>query len=227
MNPSPLLHLLRLASPTLPVGAYAYSQGLEWAVEAGWLTPAQGQGKTEPIQHWLAGLLEYGLGHLELPALVYLIPAWRAGDSELLNQYNDVILASRETFELQLEDEQLGAALARLLNAQQIPGADSLTVAPSYVSQFARACAHYQLAVTDAQQAFAYSWLENQIAAATKLVPLGQTEAQNLLMALLPAIPPVCARAEHLPPASWGISLPGLALASARHETQYCRLFRS
>lgn len=227
MAPGPLLHLLRLASPTLPVGAYAYSQGLEWAVEAGWLNPAPEQAKTEPVRDWLTGLLDYGLGHLELPALAHLIPAWHAGNTELLNQYNDIIRASRETAELLLEDEQMGAALARLLNAQNLPGADSLTRGPSYVSQFARACAHYQLPVTDAQQAFAYSWLENQIAAATKLIPLGQTEAQNLLMDMLPVVPAICERAKHIDPDEWGVSLPGLALASARHETQYCRLFRS
>ena len=226
MAPRPLLHLLRLASPTLPVGAYAYSQGLEWAVEAGWLTPAAGQGKTDAVKQWLAGLLQYGLGQLELPALAHLLAAWDAGDCELLNQYNDLIIASRETFELQMEDEQMGAALARLLKDLGIAQAD-YPVTPCYVIQFALACQQWRIATGPALAGFAWSWLENQVAAATKLVPLGQTQAQQLLMAIMPQIHPACTTARQLDDADLGQSLPGLALASAHHERQYSRLFRS
>ena len=220
MNSQALLHLLHLTSPALPVGAYAYSQGLEFAIEDGWL-------KNEAdIGNWITGVLNQGLGHLELPVLARLISAWQIEDLTCVNYWNQFVRAARETHELLLEDEQLGMALNRLLLSLDVPQA-STQLPPSFVAQFALACSHWQVPVHEALHGFAYSWLENQIAAATKLVPLGQTQAQKMILQLMVNIAPACDRALQLNDDDIGLSLPGLAMASAAHERQYSRLFRS
>ena len=216
-----LLHLLHLVSPALPVGAYAYSQGLEYAVESGWLD-------TEPLlADWLRGVMHYGIGHLDAPVMLRCLQALHCGKPELADGWNQYLLACRETAELQLEDTQLGLALQRLLRSLEVPAAGNAVGCVSFPSQFALACHHWQIEPGDALQGFLWSWLENQIAAATKLVPLGQTRAQRLLLQLLEEIPSVALKAQHLDDADMGWSLPGVVLASARHERQYSRLFRS
>jgi urease accessory protein len=220
MNPS-LLHLMHLVSPALPVGAYAYSQGLEYAVDSGWLN-------NEPaLEEWLRGVMAYGFGQLDAPILLRCLNAWRATDADALRYWNDFALACRETQELLLEDLQLGMALRRLLQSLNIPGAETVAGDASFASQFALACHHWNIAHEDAVQGFIWAWLENQIAAATKLVPLGQTQAQRLLVRLLEDIPSVAKNALQLTDEEIGWSLPGVVMASAKHERQYSRLFRS
>lgn len=211
---------MHLVSPALPVGAYAYSQGLELAIDRGWL-------RTEAdIAAWLEGILSHGLGYLDLPVLARLHRAWRAGDAGALLRWSQFVRAARETHELLLEDEQLGMALNRLLNSLDVVGSQ-VTLPPCFATQFARACHHWNIAEAESLLGFAFSWLENQVAAATKLVPLGQTQAQKLLVQLMTHIEAACAHACTLEDAELGLSLPGLALASAQHERQYSRLFRS
>lgn len=216
----PKLHLWHLVSPALPIGAYAYSQGLEFAIEDGWLS-AQGA-----LDDWLAGLLGEGLARTDLPVLLRCLDAWQREDSAALDYWNDWLRASRETSELLLEDEQMGVALWRLLNDLDAPDL-TLRARPGYVSQFARACRFWQIDPVDALQGYAWSWLENQVTAATKLVPLGQTAAQRHLLALMPDIAAACERAGALADDDLGTSLPGLAMASSAHEQQHARLFRS
>jgi urease accessory protein len=218
-----LLHLLHLTSPALPIGAYAYSQGLEYAIDAGWL-----QGR-EPIADWLTGLLHHSLLHTDIPLLRRFYSAWQQEDWDAINQWNHFLRACRETRELLLEDEQLGQALARLLGALGVSAAEDKRwqATPCFAAQFALAGTHWRIDLDALCEGFAWSWLENQVAAATKLVPLGQTHAQQLLVALLEEIPPVCRRAAQISDAQLGLSLPGLALASSLHEAQYSRLFRS
>ena len=216
----PTLHLWHLISPALPVGAYAYSQGLEFAIEDGWLS-APGA-----LDDWLAGLLLEGLARTDLPALSRCLDAWQQEDAAALDFWNDWLRASRETSELLLEDEQMGLALWRLLNDLEVPDF-ALQAPPGYVSQFARACAHWRIDAANALRGFAWSWLENQVTSATKLVPLGQTTAQRHLLALMPVMADACKRARTLADDELGGSLPGLAMASAAHEQQHARLFRS
>lgn len=219
---NPLLHLLHLVSPALPVGAYAYSQGQEYAVDRGWLsTPGA-------LAEWIRGVLRHSVGYLDLPLLPRLYQAWQAGDMVRVDHWNSFARGNRETAELLLEDEQLGVALQRLLVSLDVPGAgETLLDAPCFVTQFALAGAHWQISQEDLMQGYAYSWLENQVAAATKIVPLGQTQAQKLLLELITAIPDVCTQAQQLADDELGVGLPALALASSRHERQYSRLFRS
>lgn len=219
---APLLHLLHLVSPALPIGAYAYSQGLEFAIDEHWLRDE------EAVTEWIGSVMHYGVGQLDAPIMVRCYDAWLEQDSCALHYWNDWLLACRETKELLLEDQQLGLALQRLLQSLEVPEDSAPFVrAPSYASQFARACCHWRIPKEDAVHGFIYSWLENQVAAATKIVPLGQTRAQQMLLQLIERIAATAQLALTINDEDMGISLPGLAMASAQHERQYSRLFRS
>ncbi len=126
-----------------------------------------------------------------------------------------------------LEDQQIGRALWRLLGSLIEVPLPALTQTPGYAIAFATACARWGIDQDQACQAYCYAWLENQVTAATKLVPLGQTKAQQLLLELMQDIDAACATACALDDEEIGLSLPGLALASCRHEHQHTRLFRS
>jgi urease accessory protein len=216
----PRLHLLHLSSPTLPIGAYAYSQGLEYAIEAGWL---DGDG----LRSWLRDSLHLGVATLDLPILGRAHASSRRRAPEELDAWNDLLLACRETYELLLEDQQVGAALWRLLASLGVAELPALRQAPGYAVAFAVACAHWGIDRDTACSAYCFSWLENQVTAATKLVPLGQSAAQALLVDLLDEVDEACTAARAVRDEAIGLSCPGLALASCRHEHQHTRLFRS
>lgn len=218
-----LLHLLHLASPALPIGAYAYSQGLESAVELGWVRDEAS------AQDWIITVLDQVIARNDLALLSRLHTAWCAHDAAQVEHWNAMLLALREARELQLEDTQMGGALARLLSNLNIETAtpwmsrDDAT----YATLFALACAHWNIAAHDTLHAFAWAWCENQIAAAIKLVPLGQTSGQRIVAAVIEAIPRAVERALSLSDDDVGFFAPRLALGSAWHEEQYSRLFRS
>lgn len=218
-----LLHLMHLVSPALPVGAYAYSQGFEYAVERGWLTDR------ETARDWIEGVMTGSIASLDLPVLARLYQAWQQGDEAAALYWNEFLQAARESAEFELEDIQLGMALLRLLQALEVPQALrwSKVDKPSFATMFALAGVHWQIALADLLHGFCWSWLENQVAAATKLVPLGQTDAQKILLALMPALEGAVASSYSVSDDALGAGLPGLAMASAQHETQYSRLFRS
>ncbi|WIX34992.1 urease accessory UreF family protein [Salinicola sp. JS01] len=221
-SPLALLGLLQLVSPALPIGAFAWSQGLESAFELGWVKDEATLGA------WLDGVLEDGLTRCELPLLERLWQAWERGDRAALADWNDWLLANRETHELAEEDLRLGQSLARLLgDLGLLPEDGWLPPTPTYVTLFAWAAQRRGIALADAQLGFAWAWLENQLAAACKALPLGQTAAQRLVERLRPALAAAVTRAAALGDEDLGPALPGLALASALHETQYSRLFRS
>lgn len=214
------LRLLQLGSACLPVGAYAFSQGLEAAAELRWVNAAA------DIGEWLGLQLTHGLACVDLPLLLRFDAAWRAEDSAAVQQWNATLLACRETHELRLADTATGAALARLLPALDI-SVPAWLETPTFLSLFTLAAVRWQIPARLAMLGYAWSWLENQVIAATKLMPLGQTGAQQLLGSVQLQIPAAVAHAWTLDDAALGSSLPGLALASIHHETQYTRLFRS
>lgn len=216
-----MIHLLHLCSPALPIGAYAYSQGLEYAIDTGWLrTP-------EEIADWLHGLMEHTLSFTDLPILRRLYEAWKTQDADTINYWNEYLRACRESRELLLEDEQLGGALARLLKSLGLPQTMHIIAPTTYACQFARAGVHWGIEVDNLSEGFIWAWLENQVAAATKLVPLGQTQGQQILAQLMPHLPALCLAASTRCDGELGRGLPGLAMASSLHESQYSRLFRS
>lgn len=204
------------------MGAYAYSGGQEYAVDSGWL-------KNEAdVASWVGGIMQNSLAQLDLPILLRFYRAWQSNEINAVDKWNNVLRANRETSELLLEDEQLGLALQRLLLSLELAGADSKLQKPAcFACMFALAGVRWEIPAKELMQGFTWSWLENQIAAACKTVPLGQTQAQKLLVQLMENIPQVCARAELLNDEEIGVGLPALAIASARHERQYSRLFRS
>lgn len=221
---SSLLRLLQLSSVSLPVGGYSFSQGMEYAIDCGWITD-QAQ-----VYDWLAMQLEHSVAQVDLPLLRLMMQATEQQDESQLWSLNDLALACRETKELRLTDTAMGEALVRLLNSLAVP--QPFSYGPraepvSFVSAFAVAAAHWQISPATAALGFCWAWLENQVAAATKLVPLGQTQSQILLGQLQPLIPEAIALSELLETAQIGAGLPALAIASALHEQQYSRLFRS
>jgi len=218
-----LLRVLQLASPALPIGGYAYSQGLEYAVEQDWVTDL------DSAAAWLEGVAKRALGQLDIPVLLRQFAALEAGDRAAVQRWNDWLLANRETAELYLEDSQQGGALLRLMISLEMPTAlDWPKGEPiALMTAFAMAGSHWQTDVRSLAHGVLWSWLENQVGAATKLVPLGQTDAQRLLGRLLPGLPLIVDAASELKDDELGAGLPGLAFASARHEHQYTRLFRS
>ncbi len=217
------LGLLRLVSPSLPVGAYAGSEGLEYAVEAGWLP-----GEPEVLD-WLGGRLAHSLCRLDIPLLARFHAAWRAGDSAALAHWSAFLAASRETAELAAHDRSLGRALARLLGDLDVARAREFGEGPhvSYAAAFALAADEWSIPLEAAAEGYLFAWLEGQVAAAIKLVPLGQTQGQRIIGALMEKIPGLAARGCALADDAIGFSEPGLAIASALHESQYSRLFRS
>ncbi|MFO8046713.1 MAG: urease accessory UreF family protein [Halomonas sp.] len=222
-----LLGLLQLVSPALPIGAFAFSQGLESAFELGWVTDEASLGD------WLDGVLADGLTRCELPALSRLQAAWAAGDGEAITEWDQWLAANRETAELAAEDSRLGASLTRLLGSLELlPNRASLEEPPlppgaGYVTLFAWTAHVRRVPVRQALLGFAWAWLENQLAVACKALPLGHTAAQRVVERLRPALVSAVDEALGMHDDDLGPALPGLALGSALHETQYSRLFRS
>lgn len=221
-----LARLLQLASPTLPVGAFSYSQGLEWAVEAGWVVGEAGAGE------WIGQLLRHAIGCFEAPLLARLLAAWTQGDLDEVARLNRLFVASRETAELRAETLQMGYSMRRLLLELKLGDSvwqTGLTqlAEPAFPTAWSAAAAAWRVEPAAALEAYLWAWAENQVMAAVKIVPLGQTAGQRLLAHLAVEIPGVAAVAGTLPEEDWSNWTPGLALASARHETQYTRLFRS
>ncbi|MDR0996305.1 MAG: urease accessory protein UreF [Zoogloeaceae bacterium] len=219
--PSALLSLLHLASPALPVGAFSYSQGLEWAVDAGVAGDVAG------VARWIGDALRFSVGTLEAPAVAAFFAAWQQGDGEAAEALNQRFLAMRDSAESRAETLQMGRSLLRLLRDLDLPAWALPANDAVYPNAWAAAAAHWGVAAGEAVAAYVWAWLENQVMAAVKLVPLGQTDGQRLLLRLAPEIPAIVATALASAPEDWQNFTPALAIASSRHETQYSRLFRS
>jgi urease accessory protein len=218
-----LMRLLQIVSPALPIGAFAYSQGLEQTVSEGWVTDEA------EAAAWLLGLLESSFATLDLPVLARLITAWRAGDAATVERWSAWLAACRPTREIRAEDRQLGAALARVLGALGIDDAAAWTTRMhvTHASMFALGAVRFGVPIEAALAGHAFAWAEAITSAAVRLVPLGQSAGQRLLAAAGAAIPAIVNRALVLPDDEIGSAAPGQAIASARHETLYSRLFRS
>ncbi len=220
---SPVLALLTLCSPTLPIGGFSWSDGLESAVTAGQVHTK------DTAASWISGRLIADIAHLELPLLLRLCTAWRAGDQDEVERLNAWLAASRETAELAASSIAMGRALARLLadlGSEEAAGWRDRDDA-ELVTLFALAVTDAGLSTRDALLGYAWSWLDTQVAAAIKLVPLGQTDGQRLLRDAHVHIRKAVSIAQSLADDDIGFSMPGLAIASARHERQRVRLFRS
>ena len=220
-----LAALLQLASPALPIGAFSYSQALEAAIDAGLLADAEG------ARRWIAAGLDLLAGG-EAVLLLRLCRAWRAGDMAAVDRHNGTLLAWRESAELRLETEQMGASLARLAQDLQwgSPGLRARLAGLKPIAlPTAYAYAATALGINEAHAltAWLYAWLENQTAAALKAIPLGQVAGQRILHGLRDAVALAARRALEADDEDISTFAPMLGVLSSRHETQYSRLFRS
>ena len=216
------LKLLQLASPSLPVGAYSYSQGLEAACEARLVRDEASAAA------WIGDVLEIAICGMEAPVLLRLVEGWMRDDRAVVARWNGDFLASRESAELRAETLQMGYSMRRLLadlglDAAPLETTEDLT----YPAAYAFAIAAWRIDPREALEAYVFAWAENQVLAAVKCVPLGQAAGQRTLLALAARIAHVAARAASLRDDELTNFAPGLAVLSARHETQYSRLFRS
>ncbi len=222
---SDLLWLMQLASPALPVGGFSYSEGLEAAVAHGLVHDEVS------AQAWLLDQLHLVQARSELPVVSQATSAWQQHDVMRLNQLNAWVLQTRETFETRLQTEQMGRSLldwlrnhtdvdaARIDTCQHLP--------PTWPLVFALALTTRSVAARDGLLTTAFAWAENMVQAAIKSVPLGQRSGQRILAALSAEIPAAVEHALSLNDDERQAFSPRLAILSARHETQYSRLFRS
>jgi urease accessory protein len=223
VNPLALARLLRLASPALPVGAFGYSQALEWAVEA------ETVGNEASAEQWVGSLLKGNFARFEIPVLCAQMAHWTQRAHDAVQQLNCEYVASRETAELRAETLQMGSALRAALAAgddtdvAELSGIERL----AFPTAFAFAAASWDLSAREAAIGYAFAWVENQVTAAIKLVPLGQSAGQRMLAGLSRDVVDAVATALRLPEDQWSNFSPLFAIASCRHETQYTRLFRS
>jgi urease accessory protein len=217
------VRLLQLASPSLPVGAYSYSQGLEAAVEAGIVRDAAS------ARLWIGDVLELSLRGMEAPVFLRLAAAWAAGEARAARRWNDEFIASRETSELRAETLQMGYSLRQLLKELRVESAAALDAFDelAFPTAFTFAAVAWKIDAREALAAYLFAWVENQVLAALKCVPLGQTDGQRTLLDLGQRIGAVVESAAAMQDDEMSNFAPGLAWLSARHETQYSRIFRS
>jgi len=226
MQSAELTTLLHLASPALPIGGFSYSQGLEAAVETGVIHDASS------AQHWIAAGLSQVLAKCELPYIAQQMQRWQAQDFDGVRQANAWFLASRESAEFRQETEQMGWSLVSLCNSLEWGSSAGrtalLSVKPiALPTVFAFITSAREADAEASLTAYAFNWVENQVAAALKAVPLGQLAGQRILFGLHEAIAVAAARALLVAPDDLSTFSPLLGILSARHESQYSRLFRS
>ena len=222
MNNLSLVQLLRLCSPTLPIGSYAYSQGLESACHNEYVT------SQDTLYDWIKGLLTHSIQYLDIPLFSRLYDSHNLQQHQDINYWNNYVLASRETNELLLEDTQMGGALARLLVSLDIQEAETWKKRPcSLLTAFSLACVKWNIDKTTATHGLIWSWCENQVSIGIKLIPLGQTQGQIILSDLMKIIEQAVNVGLSITDDDIGASCPGAILASMQHEQQYTRLFRS
>ena len=226
---SSLLQLIWLASPALPIGGFSYSEALESAIEHGWVHDEAS------AADWLADQLHLSQARGDMAVVAQALHAWPAHETTAgtarLHALNGWVLSTRESFEMRLQTEQMGRSLLDWLRNQGNAPDTALhlcsTLPPTYPLVMALALSLAQALPDHALQTYAFAWAENMTQAAIKSVPLGQSAGQRMLARLAQEIPHAVTLALHLPDDERQAFCPMLAIASARHETQYSRLFRS
>lgn len=221
-NPLALTRLFQLVSPSLPIGAYTYSQGIEWAVEQGWIN------NENDLMDWLKGQLETTMLYVDLPVLIRLIKAWSVSDEKALSRWNEYLLASRETAELRQEEINRARAFTQILISLEPEAKDvKQHLLLSQHACFSYACLKWNISTQQACNGLLWGWLENLALSAVKIIPLGQTAGQQIIFRLTESFPAIIEQAQQIDDDDIGASSLSLAIASSRHETQYTRLFRS
>jgi urease accessory protein len=224
LTDSQFLSILQLASPSLPVGAYSYSEGLETLIENGTIV------NQASLKHWLASQLHYGAIRLEAAVMLRAMTAMSADDIAAVSAWNLWLSAARETAELRTSSWQMGRSLIQLLgklDPQIMPIVNNVGTPCNYAIAFGIAAAHWQIHHQAALLGYLHSWASNLITAGVKLIPLGQTAGQELLLDLQALFSTAANEILSLADDDLACCTWGLSLASMQHETQYTRLFRS
>jgi urease accessory protein len=222
INPRHLFGLHFLASSFLPSGTFAWSQGLEAAAAAG--AVADG----ESLWAYLTDYVSGALCSFDLPLLLRFQEAVNDRDSQKLDYYNQMALAGRETQELYAAETEMGRALGRLIKSLGTPDfcpANDLGFLASYAVLASLVC--HDLSFPELAGAFMYSFLENQLAAASRLIPLGQTQGRQIMLKLSGLTIKAVSLAETIGDDEIGTKLLGLTIFSCQHQRQFSRLFRS
>ncbi len=226
MQSAALLHLLQLASPSLPIGAYSYSQGLEAALEKGLV-------KNEAsARDWIVDALHHVVARFEAPILWRLLQAFSTRDTPAVAEWTERFLAARDTAEFRAETIQMGYSLTKLVSDLKISDDglfDLLQTQPEIPLPTALAYAAVALDIPHdaALLGMLFSWAENQVLVCVKSVPLGQVSGQRLLLSLRPELEAAAQLAQQLADDELSNWSPGLSLLSMQHEIQYSRLYRS
>ncbi|TKV09960.1 urease accessory protein UreF [Citrobacter sp. wls619] len=223
MHNTQQLRLMQLASSSLPVGAFTWSQGLEWAVEIGWVT------SVDDFSGWQIQQMEQNFFTVDLPLLARLYRACEQDDLTAAHRWTAWLLACRETRELRDEERSRGAAFTRLITDWEPDCSPQWRAlfSESQLCGMAWLGVRWKIPLTELALSFGYSWIESAVMAGVKLVPFGQQAAQRLIISLCDRYAQGLAQALACPDIGLGSATPLAAIASARHETQYSRLFRS
>ena len=226
MNAAALVRLLQICSPSLPVGAYSYSQGLETAMVQGLVNDEAS------ARHWIIDMLDDVVARFEAPMCWRLMQAFSTQDEALIHELNAYFLASRDTAEFRAETVQMGYSLSKLLQELTPDRSDITQIISSlpevaFPTAFAAASAALNIPSDEALIGLLFSWAENQVIACVKSVPLGQVSGQRLLLSLEPALAAASLTARVLKDDELSNWSPGLSLLSMQHEVQYSRLYRS
>ena len=221
-----LLHLLQLASPSLPIGAYSYSQGLEVAIEKGFVH------NSVSARDWIVDQLHHVLAYFEAPVYWRLLHAFAAADQNAVSGWNERFIAARDSAEFRAETIQMGYSLGKLVMELQIAEPALLAILDSQQEialPCALACAAVALDVPPqaALLGMLFSWAENQVLVCVKSVPLGQVAGQRLLLSLRADLEAAALQAQQLDDDQLSNWTPGLSVMSMQHEVQYSRLYRS
>jgi urease accessory protein len=221
-----LYRLMTWMSPAYPVGAFSYSSGIEWAVEARDIVDAGG------LCRWLASMIGHGSVFCDAALFVHAHRAAAEGDEAALAAVAELAAAFIASKERYLETTAQGQAFLQITRAAwPTPALDRLAdgwngplACPVVV---AAACAGHGIALASALHAFLHGVVSNLVSAGVRLIPLGQTDGQRVLASLEKAIAEAAARAEVTALDDVGASTLRADIAGMRHETQYTRLFRS
>lgn len=225
-GPAALYRLMTWMSPSFPVGAFAYSSGIEWAVEAGDVVDAAS------LRDWLAAMLTDGSGFCDGIFLVQAHRAVAARDYALMTNIAELTAAYVNSRERQLETTAQGRAFLDIArSAWSCPALDAALAnfngPVAYPAAVGIVSAAHGLPLTPSLHAFLHAIVSNWISAGLRLVPLGQTDGQRILAALEEVVMSTGDRALRATLDDLGGATFRADLASMRHETQYTRLFRS